>query len=141
MRTDLMLIAVAALATSFDRVVKTPSTDPDTRVLLAQNVGPLPTPALNPRLGAPPPGGHLGETGRAAAGAHADAVPGSVTVPADPAGRVGAMTGDRLGAPPTDAIAPQGAGRIAPPAAGAVPPPAAGAVQPPPGSAVAPGTR
>jgi len=51
MRTALMLLAVAMLGASFDRVVATPSADVAAEMRLAQNVGPLPTPAVDPGLG------------------------------------------------------------------------------------------
>jgi hypothetical protein len=127
-----MLLALVVTATSFDRVVGLPSAN----VVLAQNVGPVPTPALNPRLGAPPPGGHLGER----AGNEFKAQPGSPGVEGDAgvatrlgnpaAGGLGTMNGDRLGAPPVGAVPNAAAGAVAPPAAGAVAPPPAGAVAP-----------
>jgi hypothetical protein len=147
MRADLTLITVAALATVFDGFVTTPSevqpersrAEPgfhaaagDGGVRVAQNVGPLATPALNPRLGSQPPGGHLGE--RATGRADTVPVPGAGTTNPE---RIAPLNGDRLGPPPV--AIPQGApNAVAPPAAGAVPPPAAGAVQPPPGPNVAP---
>ena len=147
MRTDLMLLAVAVLGVGFDRVVATPSADMAPELQLAQNVGPLATPAVNPGLGSAPPGGHLPgsvEAGREAAQARraADAAAAQTgggnldgsAVPADAAGRVGVMNENRLGAPPVGAVpnAPTGAVPNAP--VGAVPPPATGAVGVAPGA-------
>ncbi len=151
MRTPVMLLVVAMLAVSFDWIVTPPSAD----VALAQNVGPVPTPALNPRLGAPPPGGHLegraatrlgeGGTGRVGgtggavgerAGSALDTPAGGTAVdPALPGGRLGTVNDGRLGAPPVGAVANPRAGAGAPPAAGAIGPPAAGAVGAQPGIA------
>src|ERR1700752_592195 len=75
MRADLLLIAVAALAVVFERVIPTPSAFEDGQAGVearpahdalegdrsAQAVGPLPSPAINPRLGSDPPGGSLRE--------------------------------------------------------------------------------
>ncbi len=159
MRTDLMLLAVAMVGASFDRVVATPSADVAAGMLLAQNSAPLATPAINPRLGSAPPGGHLpgsvesareeAQARRAAplegADAGGAAVDGSA-VPANPAGRLGTINENRLGAPPNGAVGaapnapaggPAGAGSMAP-LGGAVAPPAAGAVQAPPGATLPP---
>lgn len=97
---------------------------------LAQS-GPLPTAALNPRLGAPPPGGHLSETmprpGVVVPNAGATVQPGTSAGPAD-----------RLGTPPVAAVPNAATGAVPPPArvvpdapaqaAPAVPPAAAGGV-------------
>jgi hypothetical protein len=139
-----MLTAVAVLATSFDRLVTTPSSDVAAGTALAQNAGPLPTAAVNPGLGAPPPGGHLGDTPAGAVGG-ARRANGGVAAPADPAARLGTMNENRLPAPATGpnavgGIPPAPAGAVPPAAAGAVAPPAAGAVGAPPAGAVtAPG--
>lgn len=100
---------------------------------LAQT-GPLPTAAVNPPLGAPPPGGHLDET-----------MPRPGAVVPNPRGAVvqpgtEAETGGHLGTPPVAAVPNAATGAVAPPAravpnaatqaAPAVPPPAAGAVPP-----------
>jgi hypothetical protein len=150
MRTPVMLLVVAMLAVSFDWWVTPPSAD----LALAQT-GPVPTPALNPRLGAPPPGGNLenraasrlGEAGADRLGGTAGALgdragsaldTGAGGTGADsvvPGGRLGTMNDGRVGAPTTGAIPNPAAG--APPAAGAVPPPAAGAVGAQPGVAPA----
>ncbi len=128
MRTPMLLLAVAMLAVCFERMVTPPSDD----VALAQNTGAVATPALNPRLGAPPPGGHLeGRAGsalgentggalghRPGSGLDADGAGGA---PALPGGRLGTVNGRRLGGPPG------GAPASVPPAAGVVLPPAAGA--------------
>jgi hypothetical protein len=148
MRTDLLLIA-AALAVSASSFVTTPNADQALEGdRSAQAVGPLPSPALNPRLGTDPPGGSLrdrgagpGTTGRPVdpvdprpADRRVDPaeVPGGRdgVVPANPAGRLGTMDGGHLGAPPANAVP------DAP--VGAVPPPPTGAVPPPPGPNVAP---
>ena len=116
MRVGLLMIAFAALIVSLDA-------REDARPMRLAQSGPLPTAALNPRLGTAPPGGHLGETMRQ---------PGAVApdvgaVPVDPT---------RLGQPPVNAIPnPAGAAAGAVPPPGAVAPPAAGVVPP----AVAPG--
>ena len=147
MRTPLMLLVVAMLAVSFDWILTPPSAD----IALAQNVGPVPTPALNPRLGAPPPGGNLegraaarlGEAGAGRVGATGGALgdragsaldTGAERTTADPAlpgGRLGTVNDGRVGAPPA------GAGAVVPDTGGAVPPPAAGAVGAPPAAAPA----
>jgi hypothetical protein len=134
MRTAIMLTAVAVLATSFDRFVTTPSSDVAAGTALAQNAGPLPTAAVNPGLGAPPPGGHLGDAPAGAAGG-AGRVSGGVVAPADPAARLGTLNENRLPAPATGAL-PNAVGAVPPAAAGAVAPPAAGAVGVPPTGAV-----
>jgi hypothetical protein len=106
---------------------------------LAQT-GPLPTSVVNPGLGAPPPGGHLGETGRATgvvpqAG---DAVQGNA------AARVGTLNADHVGVPPVNPVPNPPGAAVPPPALGAVPPaigavpPATGAVPPPASGAVRP---
>jgi hypothetical protein len=141
MRTDLMLIAVAALATSAGALVPTPSADQALEGdRSAQAVGPLPSPAVNPRLGTEPPGGSLrdrgagpGTTGRAPdpvdprpADRRVDPaeVPGGRdgVVPANPAGRVGTIDGGHLGAPAVNAVPDAPAGAVPPPPTGAVPP-------------------
>lgn len=143
MRTPIILLGVAMLAVSFDRLVTTPSAD----VVLAQNVGPLPTPALNPRLGGPPPGGNLdgnaasrlgeGDTGRLgqAGGALGDRAGSALDAAATGTAADPALPGGRLGAPPAGTGSGAAVGGVAPPAAGAVPPPAAGAVGAQPGIA------
>jgi hypothetical protein len=155
MRTPVMLLVVAMLAVSFDWWVTPPSAD----VALAQT-GPVPTPAVNPRLGAPPPGGNLegraatrlgesaagrvGTTGNALGdragsaldrtGSALDSGAGGTTAdPALPGGRLGTVNEGRVGAPMTGTIPNPAAG--APAAGGAVPPPAAGAVGAQPGAA------
>jgi hypothetical protein len=129
MRTPILLLTVAMFAVCFDRLVTAPSTD----VAMAQNAGPVPTAVVNPRLGAPPPGGHLeGRAGSALGENNGGALgnrPGSaldrgadtVTDPALPGGRLGTMNDGRLGAPPVGAIPNAPTGATAPPAAGAVP--------------------
>ncbi len=124
MRADFVLMGVAALAIGFEAFVPTPSEElRGERV--AQIAGPLPTPALNPRLGSDPPGGRPGSRVDPAGVVRRP----DGTVVADPAGRLVPMNEGRLGAPPAGAV---------PPAAAHAVPPAAGAVQPPPGSNVAP---
>ena len=119
------MIAAAAVALS------TVATKPAPDVRLAQT-GPLATPVVNPRLGAPPPGGHLGETlrrpGAAVPNGARNTVPGS---------RPGAESTDRVGTPPAAANTTGVTGAVPPPAravpdapTGAVPPPATGAVPP-----------
>jgi hypothetical protein len=133
MRVDLVLLGVGALVVGFEALVPSPSDAPRREQRVAQIAGPLPTSALNPRLGSAPPGGRPGS--------RVDPV-GIVrrpdgTVIADPAGRLPPMNEGRLGAPPARAVPPAAVGAV-PPAAGSVPPPAAGAVQPPPGPNVPP---
>ena len=117
MRGDLILLLVAGLAlVQFDH-------EHDGPVQLAQT-GPLPTSVVNPGLGAPPPGGHLGETGRATG----VLPPNGDVVPGNAAPRVGTLNADRVGAPPVNAVPNPPIGAVPPPAMGAVPPPAVGAV-------------
>ena len=124
MRSDLVLLFVAGLAlVQFDH-------EHDGPMQLAQT-GPLPTSVVNPRLGAPPPGGHLGETGSATG----VLPPAGNVVPGDRTARLGVMNGDRLGAPPVNALPNLPGAVVPPPAMGAVPPPAA-AVPPPAAGAV-----
>ena len=138
MRTVLILIAVASIGTGAGYLVPPSRADAPPAVQLAQGVGPLPSPAVNPRLGeerrftapavAPP---DPATDPAAATGARDGVVPGGA-----PAARVGTVNEGHIGSPPLDAV-PN-------PPAGAVPPPPAGAVPPPPGSAagtanVAPG--
>jgi hypothetical protein len=148
MRAALMLIAVAALGVSFDKLVTLPSEDVGAEhgMRLAQS-GPIPTAAVNPRLGSAPPGGHLGNTTgvsplqpQAAAGAAqapangidpADTARGrDATLPGNPAGRIGTIDGAHTGGPTNGAV------DVAP--MGAVAPSTAGAVEPPPGPNVRP---
>lgn len=140
MRTILLLAAVAALAMTFDRFVTTPSGQPGGEAL-AQNAGPLPTAAVNPGLGAPPPGGHLGDTPAGAAGGTIRA-PGGMTAPANARAPVGTMPDDRLGVPGTGAVANPPAAAVPPAPARAVAPPASGAVgRAPAGAVTAPASR
>lgn len=100
---------------------------------LAQS-GPLPTSVVNPRLGAPPPGGHLDET-LPRPGAF---VPNAGAGSAPP--RTGGATNDAVGTPPAAVVPNAATGAVPPPARAvpdavtqsgpAVPPPAAGAVPP-----------
>lgn len=119
MRSELVLIVVAALALVTFDYEERPG------VQLAQT-GPLPTSVLNPGLGAAPPGGHLGET----RGALGKVRPDVGAVPANPADRVGVMTGDHLGRPPLNPEPHPAPAAVPPPPGSAVPPPAAGAVPP-----------
>lgn len=123
MRVGLLMMAFAALVVSID------ARDETRPARLAQS-GPLPTAAVNPRLGAPPPGGRLGEP---------IPQPGAVApdvgaVPVDPT-RVGQPPANPVGRPPVDAVGRPPVNAVPPPAAGAVPP-ATGAA--PPTGAVAP---
>lgn len=151
MRTYLLLMAVAGVAVSFDRLVTVPSDErasPVAHQQVAQNAGPLPTAAVNPRLGAPPAGGHLGSnpdvapgaTRGSAAGRNVDNAvdAGSQAIsPGAPGARLGPMNGNRLGVPPGETVPPP-AGVAPAPGAGAVPAPG-GAVGAPPVAPAAPG--
>ncbi len=118
MRSDLVFVALVALAlVQMDH-------EGVTTVQLAQT-GPVPTSVVNPRLGAPPSGGHLGAT--TAGGVRP---PASAGDPGHAADRVGAMNGGHLGGPAGNAPSDPPAGAVPPPATGAVVPPAAGAVPP-----------
>jgi hypothetical protein len=127
MRSDLVFLFVAGLAlVQFDH-------EHDGPMRLAQT-GPLPTSALNPRLGVAPPGGHLGDTGRATgvlppAG---DVVQGAGS---NAAARTGTLNADHVGTPPVHAVPNPPGAAVPPPATGAVPPPM-GAVPPPAAHAV-----
>jgi hypothetical protein len=118
MRGDLILLFVAGLAlVQFDH-------EHDGPMQLAQT-GPLPTSVVNPGLGAPPPGGHLGETGRATG----VVPPAGDVVQGNAAARVGTLNADHLGTPPVNAVPNPPVAAVPPPAMGAVPPlPAAPAV-------------
>ena len=129
MRTVLMLIAVAILGVGAGRLVPVSSADDPPGIRLAQGVGPLPSPAVNPGLGeervftapavAPPPDAAADP---AAAAGGRDGV-----VPANPADRVGTIGEGHLGAPPINAVPNPPAGAVPPPPVGAVPPPPVGA--------------
>jgi collagen type IV alpha len=135
MRTVLILVAVALIGTGAGYLVPVSNADDPPAMRLAQGVGPLPSPAVNPRLGeerrftapavAPP---DAAADPAAATGARDGVVAGGAA-----AARAGTVNEGHLGSPPLDAV-PN-------PPAGAVPPPPAGAVAPPPagGTNVAPG--
>jgi hypothetical protein len=127
MRTVLMLIAVAVIGVAAGQLVPASNADDPAPLVLAQGAGPLPSPAVNPRLGeerrftAPvvPPDA---ATDPAAAARGRDGV-----VPANPAGRLGTVDEGRLGAPPLNAVPNPPAGAVPAPPAGAVPPTTGGA--------------
>jgi hypothetical protein len=128
MRSDLVLLFVAGLAlVQFDH-------EHDSPMQLVQT-GPLPTSVVNPGLGAPPPGGHLGETGRATgvlppAGNVVQGAQGNA------AARTGTLNADHVGTPPVNAVPNAPSAAVPPPAVRAVPPPPVGAVPPPAAGAV-----
>ena len=126
MRTVLILIAVASIGAGAGYPAASSSAED---LQLAQGVGPLPSPAVNPRLGeerrftapamAPP---DAATDPAAATGARDGVVPGGAA-----AARAGTVNEGHIGSPPLNAVPNPPAGAVPPPPAGAVPPPGSAA--------------
>jgi hypothetical protein len=126
MRTVLTLLGVAMIGVGAGQLVPSARADGPPAIRLAQGVGPLPSPAVNPRLGeerrfTAPAVPDVATDPAAATGSRDGVVPGN------PAGRVGTIDAGHVGAPPVNAVPNPPAGAVPPPPLGAVPPPAAGA--------------